>query len=336
MQKALHRRNASHVFCNVFDLVPGTMALMAPCCLHGTWCIPPACDVDVTGTPCQDFAPNGNRLGIHGPQWPVFLAWASVILAQHVPLVVHENVPQFMVEALQALMQHQYWVYTFLVDCEDVGFRLISRKRRFTVLYHRAKTQVLHDPAVLYEQVRQVLAMSLACTAWQISDCFLASVEEVAAEITPLALRKAVPLAAALSNMALLLSHGEQERLCLYMQAWASRFGTPACACPWAVFNLADNPGAGYTTWSAASGRIPGLRTHNAKHWVPYLSRWLTNKELLACMGLPVYDSLALAAGVSVMQVRPGPEARHMVGNMMHVASVGTVMAVAMASCRLV
>ena len=84
------------------------------------------------------------------------------------------------------------------------------------------------------------------------------------------------------------------------------------------------------------SGRIPGLRTHNAKYWVPFLGRWLTNKELLASMGVPVYPSLAQAAGVALIAVRPGPAARHMLGNMMHVAFVGSVIACALACGHLV
>lgn len=340
----------SHVFMDLFDMIGGSgpsgrvygsvhgtlMAAMARCRTHGTWCHPPPCDLDVTGTPCQDFAPNGNRLGVLGPQWPVFLAWVAVILIQQVRVVVHENVPQFLVEALQALVEHQYWVFTFLVDCESLGFRLISRKRRFTVLYHKTRTCLSCSPVWLYEQVQQVLAQALLHTAWQISDCFLASVEEVALEIAQACCKQSVSVASALSNMTLLLSPHEQERLRVYLQLWVAKFGTPACCCPWAVFNLGDNPAAGYVTWSAVSGRIPGLRTQNAKYWVPYLARWLTHKELLACMGLPVYESLALAAGVPQVHVTPGPEARHMLGNMMHVASVGTVMAVALACCSLV
>lgn len=339
----------SHVFMDLFDMISSgpaggvygsvystSMTAMARCRMHNIWCRPPPCDLDVTGTPCQDFAPNGNRLGTNGPQWPVFLAWVSVILAQQVRVVVHENVPQFLVEALQALVEHQYWVFTLLVDCESLGFRLISRKRRFTVLYHRTRTCVLRSPAWLYEHVVQVLALALSHTAWQISDCFLASAEEVVLEIAKPCFQKSVAVAAAMRDMTLLLSVHEEQRLAVYLQHWAAKFGTPACCCTWAVFNLGDNPGAGFFTWSATSGRIPGLRTQNAKYWVPFLARWLTNKELLACMGLPVYESLALAAGVPQVFVSPGPEARHMLGNMMHVASVGTVMAVALACCKFV
>ena len=319
---------------NLFHMVvPGIGVTLAPCYGHGISCQPQACDLDVTGTPCQDFAPNGHRLGVHGPQWSVCLAWISLMLLHQVPVIVHENVPQFLVEAMALHMQHQYVIYTFLVDCASIGFRLISRKRRFTIMYHKTKTEVMCNPCWLYERLSETMLQALPMMAFNVQDCFLADLQEICKDIEQLYFTRGIAMTQAMHNMALLLSPSEQSHLAVYLQKWIQRFGTPACMCPWAVFNLSDNPGAGYTTWSAASMRIPGLRTHNAKYWVPWLGRWLTNKELLACMGLPVYPVLAEAAGVCLVHVNPGSDARHMVGNMMHVAAVGSVMAVAMACC---
>jgi hypothetical protein len=258
------------------------------------------------------------------------------MLSEDVPVIVHENVPQFEVEALTMLMQHKYLIFTLIVDCAALGFRLISRKRRFTIMYHRTKTRLACSPVWLHTQLVQAMAWDIGRTACRICDCFLADVPEIAHEIAEACLAKGIALDQAMKDMTLLLTPGESERLHLYLEAWVARVGVPADLCWWAVFNLADNPGAGYTTWSAASGRIPGLRTHNAKLWVPYLGRWLTNRELLACMGVPVYRHLAEAAQVSQVHVRPGSDSRHMLGNMMHVAAVGSVMAAAMASCVLI
>ena len=83
-----------HIFMNLFHMVvPGIGVTLAPCYGHGISRQPQACDLDVTGTPCQDFAPNGHRLGVHGPQWSVCLAWISLMLLHQVPVIVHENVP---------------------------------------------------------------------------------------------------------------------------------------------------------------------------------------------------------------------------------------------------
>ena len=153
-------------------------------------------------------------------------------------------------------------------------------------------------------------------------------------EIDGLCQTRHMPAAFALQNMAMLLSSGEQRRLMVYMAMWEKRFSQSSSTDKRAVFNLADNPEAGYVTWSGASGCIPGLRTNGGKLWVPYLGRWLTTKEQLAAMGAPVYPCLAMAAGVPCINVCPGPEARLMLGNMMHIASVGCAMLVALSCAR--
>ena len=324
---------------DIIDLIHRTAVPQGPviarCCCHGSWCELQHCDLDVTGTPCQDFAPNGNRQGRHGPQWRVFMAWVTMILGMALPIVLHENVPQFPPALLHEFLGHIYIIYTMVVDCEHIGFRVISRKRRYSILYHRHKVTVTANPVDVYWHLARTLRPAIETTAFAIPDCFLADSMEIESEIRDLCAARRVVLAAAMQNMALLLTGPELLRLAEYLKLWEARFNIPASLCRDAVFNLGDNPTAGYVTWSASSGRLPGLRTHGAKYWVPYLERWLTTKELLACMGLPVYPQLAAAAGVPLVTVIPGPAARHMLGNMMHVASVGSVIAVALASCRL-
>jgi hypothetical protein len=348
----------AHVFLNLFDLLQGTchgqdssimeltppslvqfmmtcvaLSTHAPCCGHGLMCQVPLPDFDVTGTPCQDFSPAGQHRGPLGPQMAIFLAWVQVVLAMSIPVVLHENVPQFWVCLLEQFMGHAYIVISIVMDCGDVGFPLISRRRRYTIMYNRSRVQVTHDPATVYASLCSAMAMSM-CSAWSLSDCWLADDNEVVMEIEGLCQTRNVPPAFALRNMAMLLSPGEQRRLIVYMALWAKRFGQPSSMDTRAVFNLADNPEAGYVTWSGASGRIPGLRTNGGKLWVPYLGRWLTTKEQLAAMGVPVYPCLAIAAGVPCVPVNPGPDAKLMLGNMMHIASVGTAMLIALSCAR--
>jgi len=248
-------------------------------------------------------------------------------------VVVHENVPQFWEELLHRHLGGHYYICSFILDSAMVGFQLISRVRRYTVLYHRAKVRVTRSPTEMLTFLASAVQYAgIGATA--ISDCFLATAEELCAEIWPLCVRRGVNLNDALRNMTLLLTEDEYSRLQLYLEHWQVRFGCHASQCPSAVFNLCDNPASGRVTWSAASGRIPGLRTNAGKLWSPMLQRWLTTKELLAAMGLPVYPALAAAAGVPLLEVQPGAEARHMLGNMMHIASVGTAMLIALSCAR--
>ena len=310
---------------------------MPPYCVgHGRHCWVPQVDVDMTGTPCQDFSQQGHREGPQGKQMWVFLAWVAAVLASDAAVVIHENVPQFWVELLVQHLGMKYHIYSMLVDCNDMGFGLISRQRRYSILYHKLKTNVRHSPVAVYGMLRQKCNSHmhrLACTPM---DCFLASPDEVAGEMAMAAQSKNMPLHAALACPGLLFSPSEASHLEFYIMAWTSKYGSHPMFCPWAVFNLGDNPAKGYLTWSAASGKIPGLRTGGHKLWVPWLGRWLTALELLGAMGLPVYPELAEAARVKQWTVQPGVNPRHMLGNMMHVSSAGAVLAVALACVQII
>jgi len=306
------------------------VAPAAYCCGHGAMCRLVRPDMDITGTPCQDFSPVGNHQGPFGRQWPVFLAYCRVMLELEVPILIHENVPQFWPELLEHFFGHAYLIFSMVMDCADVGFSLISRRRRYTIMYHKGHVHVTHNPHVVYDQLKvtmQSLHLSL-----RLSDCWLADMAEIMAEASQLCHLRGIPMHLAMQDMTSLLTAHEHQRLAAYMAMWQARFGHDAATDPTAVFNLADNPENGFVTWSASSGRIPGLRTNGGKLWVPCLGRWLTTKEQLAAMGVPVYPSLAAAAQVPLVPVSPGPEAKLMLGNMMHIASVGTALLVAM-SC---
>jgi hypothetical protein len=264
----------------------------------------------------------------------IFLLWCHLMLVRQVAILVHENVPQFWEDLLHTYLGQAYNIYSIIMDCSEAGFHLVSRKRRYTIMYHKSKCRPVTHPAMLYMLLKDSMAAALGQWRSEIHHCFLADTAEIAIEAGPAASRAGLSVMAAMQDMRCLLSPGELARLTAYIQAWLCRYGQHPSQCMWAIFNLRDNPEAGWLTWSATSGRIPGLRTGQQKLWSPYLNRWLTNKELLAAMGVPVYRQLAAAAGVALVEVSPGPDAWHMLGNTMHVASVGMAMFVALASAR--
>lgn len=346
-------QHPGHIFCDMWQMAQGLrimpgasvaagflrqhiwqipLALSAFCVGHGWHCHIPASDVDVTGTPCQDFSGCGHGLADQGPQMAIFILWCHLMLSRQTAILVHENVPEFWESLLHAHLGHAYWIFSSVMDCADLGFHLISRKRRYTIMYHKAKCRPVCHPVKLYVFLTETMKTSLGNWESQIWHCFLADDAEISLEVAPAASRVGIPVEVAMQDMTKLLTPGEVSRLQAYTESWVQRFGHHPCHCPWAIFNLRDNPEAGWLTWSAAGGRIPGLRTGTQKLWSPFLRRWLTNKELLAAMGVPVYPQLANAAGVALVAVAPGPDAWHMLGNMMHIASVGTAIFVAMAS----
>ncbi len=82
-----------------------------------------------------------------------------------------------------------------------------------------------------------------------------------------------------------------------------------------------------------ANGRLPGFRTNAGKLWMPVLRRWLTLRECFASMGLPTYPALATASGTRLYIPQGTPSTmKRQLGNVMHVHTVGLIMAATLAS----
>ena len=66
------------------------------------------------------------------------------------------------------------------------------------------------------------------------------------------------------------------------------------------IYDLGDNPGTGWTTWSAVSGTLPMLRRSGSMLFAPHFGRQLLLRELFAGYGYPTFEPLAEASGVDV------------------------------------
>lgn len=110
----------------------------------------------------------------------LFLIWCHLMLARQTAILVHENVPQFWESLLHLHLGHAYWIFSMVTDCSDIGFHLISRKRRYTIMYHRAKCCIRCHPQAMYHSL--AASMQSVCQPWQsqIWHCFLATANEVA------------------------------------------------------------------------------------------------------------------------------------------------------------
>ena len=78
---------------------------------------------------------------------------------------------------------------------------------------------------------------------------------------------------------------------------------------------------------------LPTLRRQSSRLWVPGRRPGVILRERAACMGFPVYRSLAWAARMDEDTLPPqAPE--YTIGNAMHVANVGIDIAVALVCCE--
>ncbi len=283
------------------------------------------------GTPCQDYSRAGSRNGLFsGTRFPIIWSWIQVMLSVQPALIIHENVIGFPTSILQLLFHDHYWVYILQVDAADSGFILVSRPRIYVIMYHKLKTRVIRSPQHTYGIMKGAIEWCDIAVS-DISSCFLATTEELLEEISDLASQLKVPLSIAIANPYLLLSAGEQQRLEAYINLYIQTFGSHPVFDRSCIFNLADNP-LMRCSWSCHSKRLPCYRTNGGKQWSCFLNRWLTSRELLASMGVPVYPLLAEKAGVPLVAVQAGSQAMKMLGNMFHVATAGSVLLSALAS----
>jgi hypothetical protein len=107
-----------------------------------------------------------------------------------------------------------YWIFVIEADAADSGMYALARRRSYAVLYHKADTQVLMDPAQVYmwlsAHVRDV------CRCWSPDDLFVASPEELRAALEPLAHGKGLTFEEAAQDFTCLLSEQEMIRLQRY------------------------------------------------------------------------------------------------------------------------
>ena len=109
------------------------------CFRHNRYCHLSRCDLDCSGFPCTDYSPAGKKLGILGPTFPVLLSLLSWHRASRTRILFLENVPEFPLLILEALMGDLFTVHPFYLSPEDVACEFLSRKRVFLMLLLRGQ-----------------------------------------------------------------------------------------------------------------------------------------------------------------------------------------------------
>ena len=115
------------------------------------------------------------------------------------------------------------------------------------------------------------------------------------------------------------------EKQLMYLSAYMAAV-PPTCQLKDCIFDLSQNPGSPYGRCTL-NGTLPTVTT-SSKLWVPSLRRFLLPVELACAHGFPVTSTAAADAGVVQDMV---PYTHRQIGNCMHLASVGIVLAVAAA-----
>ena len=65
--------------------------------------------VDISGSPCKDYSEaNNGKLKEDGKHFQSMAIWAHLLRTEHVPVIIHENVPGFPADSLLELLGDAY------------------------------------------------------------------------------------------------------------------------------------------------------------------------------------------------------------------------------------
>ena len=180
-------------------------------------------DVDITGSPCQDHSPCGNRLGCQGPRSSVFKAYCKTMRHLQPRIIIHENVCQFPASFLSDELSDIYALFPIYVDASHVGMSAISRQRSYVIGFHRKKTCMTTSPAAMYDLF--ITQINNWNTVDSPDEFFIATDEEVEEHVRLQAFCRGDPIWQWSGNdpetrradvRRTVLGFGEQERLTRY------------------------------------------------------------------------------------------------------------------------
>ena len=289
-------------------------------------------DGNITGSPCQPWSRAGKKNGLLDPRstglW-VWIAWVQTVK----PLwAIHENVCGFCTSLIDDALGCSYTIFHIQSDPCHLGFTCIRRPRIYSVLLRKGFVRVVHDLHLAYNHVREVLR---ARGRIPMSDLFFTVSSELLEEENRKRQRLHLgPLERHTTDWSYLLTE-QQATFCHdYMGRWQRECGADPTQDESCLFNLCQNPlkQRSWTYCTSAGYALPTLRFSGSLLWSPKFKRWLLPVECAGAMGWPVRDCHVQATGVPLCKVDFGMT---QIGNSMHVACVGVVLAVTLACIAL-
>ncbi len=294
------------------------VVLRRPCRRHLTACQQPHTDGDISGSPCTPWSSAGRQGRERDPRICLLLVWCRWLLGTRPKWAIHENVRRFNRDLLQDLVATAYDVVFLETDPGDAGFVLLRRPRLYAVCLLRGRVKEAHSMLAMYGQLRDAFARQGRVT---FQSCLIASAAELFEEENKARTRRNLPhltAPTAIVDWTYLLTPRQAESLRVYCEKYPEA----------EAVNLGHN--ADKRPSIACDGQLPTLTRNAGCWWVLARKRWMTSKELAAASGYPVTAELSKAANVATDPCAdayvPGQ-----IGNCMHVANVGCVVAVALA-----
>lgn len=303
-----------------------------PCGSHQQSCAPPRIvHGDISGSPCTPWSKAGQRRGKTDPRVCLLASWIAWARSTLPMFLIHENVAGFDTRVLEERLGKWYDIVHLRMQPSDLGFVCVGRPRLYSILLRRGHVRVLADLRGAYDQVRQAFSGSRLVLE-QLWD--IARPSDLCREENRLRKKRALSsIEEHTQDWTYLLTPKQQGYLEVYMDLWLSQKGTLPLEDPMCVFNLSQDP-SHRVSWTLSGGALPTCTTGSLL-WMPKRRRWLLPVEVAAAFGFPVRAQLAKAAQVPVDPCADEYVMR-MLGNGMHVANVGTALALTLACCAMV
>ncbi len=238
-------------------------------------------------------------------------------------MLIHENVGGFDTSMLEEMLGELYELVVLAVKPKHAAFPMVARPRSYSVLFLRGQVEHIASVSTLYDQVKQALGGFVPKPP--VSSLFILGDSCCLVEENRLRRLKDLPVLAKPSgDWSYLLTEKQRGFLSGYLSLCP-----PTLHSGEIVFDLSQSPR--FRCRCSSQGVLPTITRKSVRLWMPSRARWLLPIELAHAQGFVVTPSSAEDAMVP-MDVESYTFGQ--VGNSMHMASVGSVMAIALASVR--
>lgn len=309
-------------------------------------------DLDVSGLPCPDMSRAGIGLREEGPTSPVFGSHAKMHIEKKTRMIVLENAPELSLEMIWTLYSRYYNIRILRVCPADFGHFGVRRDRIYLIMSLKEAVIEVADPIQVYAKVREYVQSFVRTEPkdyWVSTTAEYVKEAERTARVRGIALKVANPPHYAAQraerrrgralckpySMAYLLNKRERDSVSYVCELYQRKFGKMPQADNNLIINLSDNPRK-RLSWSGTSGSLPTFRTNSNRFYNIGREQWMTPRDRLSALGLPVTPEASLSMGVPNLPVADDLRAASVAGNSFHFANATTVQFVALSCYKIV
>jgi hypothetical protein len=279
------------LFFDVHTKSPTSLVGLSGFCLkHKRMCSLSQAVLHVAGTPCIAWSRLGLRCGAKGATALAFFVWITHRLLLQEDAILHENVPEFEAQLLEALLGHIYIITSCVLKNSELG-QLVDRDRRYTWLLHkRIINQNTPIPEPWGPTFISRFHRGLQTTCAEFWD--LASADEIEYELQWSCNRKGSRAHGCVEtpvDFQDTFTEWEHEAFLRYVTI----VGPLRDAGKFCVASLHQNPAADFATHNYGRALLHTVTRHTFPQFAWGPNRWLTPLETLTTNTLVTYPQLS-------------------------------------------